>query len=138
MHGPHTGEAGSDWRLGPGPYRFSGPPSQCVGELVLINQSADKVKVYALETRPAGRSRRSAHALPATQLILSARVPPRSEARARAVLQLDSHLPPATYHAPVVSGDPQQALQMGAAATREPAGEPDAFVLREPAAAGLA
>src|SRR5690606_6363018 len=127
---PHTGEAGSDWRLGPGPYRFSGPPSQCVGELVLINQSADKVKVYALETRPAGRSRRSAHALPATQLILSARVPPRSEARARAVLQLDSHLPPGSYQAQVVCGDQKEALQIEVEEARELTVEPDAFVLR--------
>jgi len=109
-----------------------------VGELVLINQSADKVKVSALEARPAGRSRRSAHALPATQLILSARVPPRSEARARAVLQLDSHLPPGSYQAQVVCGDQKEALQIEVEEARELTVEPDAFVLRGQAGETLA
>ena len=130
MHGPHTGEAGSDWRLGPGPYRFSGPPSQCVGELVLINLSDNKVKVHALDAVPAGRSRRAANALPQTQLNLSARVPPHSEVRVRAVLQLDPHMPPGTYQAQVVSGEQKEALQIEVAEERELNVEPEELVLR--------
>ncbi len=137
MHGPHTGAAGSDWRLGPGPYQFSGPPSQCVGELELINLSDDKVKVSALETRPSGRSRRASQPLPATQLTLSARLPPHGAARVRAVLQLDPHLPPGTYQAQVISGDQQEALQIEVKEERELDVEPEEFILRGQAGESL-
>lgn len=88
MKATHTGTPGKDWFLADGQCTFSGPPRQCRGELTLINDSDDKVKIRALETRAPARKRKGMQALEPQQIRFSAQIPPHDLIRKRVNLKL--------------------------------------------------
>lgn len=105
MKATHTGTPGKDWFLADGQYTFSGPPRLCRGELTLINDSDNKVKVRILETRAPARKRKGMQALEPQQIQLSARIPPHDTVRKRVNLKLPPGTPPGLYQATIPCGD---------------------------------
>lgn len=104
MKATHTGTPGKDWFLADGQCTFSGPPRQCRGELTLINDSDDKVKVRALETRAPARKRKGMQALEPQQIRFSAQIPPHDLIRKRVNLKLPPSTPPGLYQATIPCG----------------------------------
>lgn len=119
MKATHTGEPGQDWRLGDGPYVFAGTPRRCLGELTLINESPDKVKVRALDTRSPGRTRKDWKPLSPTRVRLFARLPPHSRRTARAALELPPDTAPGRYQATLACGQQSVRLEVEVEASEE-------------------
>lgn len=67
MKSPYTGAPGTDWQLAEGPYAFSGTPGQCVGELVFVNHSDNKLKVRSLDIEAPTRHRKNCQPLGPTR-----------------------------------------------------------------------
>lgn len=105
MKATHTGSPGKDWFLADGQYTFSGPPRQCRGEITLINDSDDKVKVRTLETLAPSRKRKGMQALEPQQIRLSARIPPHDRVHKRVNLSLPPSTPPGLYQAIIPCGE---------------------------------
>lgn len=112
MKTPYTGAPGTDWQLAEGTYAFSGTPGQCVGELVFVNHSDNKLKVRSLDIETPARHRKNCHPLGPTRITLGARVAPRSEARFGGVLQLPLDTPPGHYQGSVVCGEQRTAIDV--------------------------
>jgi hypothetical protein len=104
-----TAPPGEDWRLGSGPFVFSGRPPMLVGDVELINTSEDIVKVRAIET---AASRETVEALPDLGVLrLVARIAPGASTRARGHFLVDPLTPPGTYTAELdVAGKREQAV----------------------------
>lgn len=119
MKGPHNGEPGTDWHLANGPYFFSGTPGECRGELTLVNVSDNKIKVRALVTQPPDRKRKDLGGLIPFRINLAARVPPHSEVRTQAALQLPLDTEPGHYQAIVHCGKHKAPLEIEVLPHRE-------------------
>lgn len=104
MKGTHNGTPGTDWFLADEQCHFSGPPRDCRGEITLVNDTDDKVKVRALEARPPARKRKGMLALEPQSIRLSARIPPHGKVRVRATLALPLDTPPGVYQATIHCG----------------------------------
>lgn len=102
---PHTAPAGEAWRLGPGPFIFSGVPPLCVGDIDLINESDDKVRVRRIPVVGYGDA-----ALPAglSELRVATLLPPGHRMRARAFFRVDPSTRPGTYRADLSCGNQQE------------------------------
>ena len=99
---PYTAPPGDAWRLGRGPFIFSGVPPVCAGDLELFNDSDEKVKVRAI--RVVGHEDQAVATLGLGELRVGARLTPHDRTRARAHFLLDPHTPPGTYRANLSCG----------------------------------
>lgn len=90
---PYTAPPGEAWRLGRGPFIFSGFPPLCTGDIELLNDSDQKVKVRAI---PAVGGDKSA-ALGASELRVGTSLAPRERKRVPAHFLLEPHTPPGSY-----------------------------------------
>jgi hypothetical protein len=90
---PYTAPPGEAWRLGRGPLIFSGFPPLCTGEIELLNDSDQKVKVRAI---PAA-DRDKAPTLGASELRVGASLAPRERKRVPAHFFVEPHTPPGSY-----------------------------------------
>jgi len=124
MKGAYSGSPGVDWHLAKGSCHFYGTPHECQGELTVINVSNDKVKVRALSTQKPSRQRKDALTLQPTYLALSARVPPHSETRTLASLQLPPETAPGQYQATVICGKQKLPIEVKILEHREASIEP--------------
>jgi hypothetical protein len=104
MKGPYSGQPGVDWHLAGEASTFQGSPLDCRGELHFVNQSDSKVKVRALQTQTPPRTRKDCKALIPSEIALSVRIAPHSEARVQAALRLPADTAPGLYQAIVVCG----------------------------------
>ncbi|OGB96094.1 MAG: hypothetical protein A3G35_00670 [candidate division NC10 bacterium RIFCSPLOWO2_12_FULL_66_18] len=98
----HTAPPGDAWRLGAGPFIFSGVPPMCAGDLELVNDSDEKVKVRAIPV--VGHRDRALERLGLSELRVGARLAPHDRTRVRAHFLLDPHTPPGTYTADLSCG----------------------------------
>src|SRR5262245_40717618 len=98
----HSAPPGEAWRLGQGPFIFSGVPPMCVGELDLVNQSDEKVRVRTIPV--VGHKDQAVSNLGLAELKVGARLGPRGRTRARAFFLLDPYTPPGTYTAELSCG----------------------------------
>jgi hypothetical protein len=99
---PHTAPPGDAWRLGPGPFIFSGVPPLCVGDLDLINESDEKVRVRAIPV--VGHKDQALSNLGFSELRVGTRLPPHHRTRARAFFLVNPYTPPGTYTADLSCG----------------------------------
>jgi hypothetical protein len=74
------------------PVVFRGVPPLCAGEVELVNETDEKVKVRTLDTRPA-----KAGAIQLGVVRVGARLAPRSTVRAPAVIEVAESTPPGRY-----------------------------------------
>ncbi|MGH3116971.1 MAG: hypothetical protein ACRDQ2_07620 [Gaiellales bacterium] len=93
----YTATAGEAWRLGEGPFIFSGVPPICVGELELVNHSEDKVKVRAIPV--VGHQDETVASLGLGKLRVGARLAPRDRMRVSAHFLVDPRTPSGRYTA---------------------------------------
>lgn len=120
MKGPYSGEPGIDWHISKEPLSFYGIPSECRGQLSLINKSDAKVKIRHLATQNAGeattnstnkstskstskKTKKNA-GLNASQINLFARIKPNSETCVTAELEVPHNTAPGQYQTTVVYG----------------------------------
>lgn len=104
MKGPYSGQPGTDWHLAKEFCSFEGTPLDCRGELRFVNQSDAKLKVRELLTEEPSRIRKECKALKPSEVAVSVRVAPHSEARALASLRLAPDTAPGQYQAVLVYG----------------------------------
>lgn len=104
----HAAPPRDAWRLGQGPFIFSGVPPLCVGDLELVNDSDEKVKVRAIPV--VGHEDRTVATLGLDELRVAARLAPHDRARARAHFILDSRTPPGTYAAELSWGSQREPI----------------------------
>ena len=97
MKAAYSGKAGDDWQFGEGPFEFSGPPDQCLGEIEVTNCCDRKIKIRELSLSPASRLRKGAQTLESSQLWMDARVTAGQTQRVPARLGLPPHTPPGDY-----------------------------------------
>ena len=91
----HSAPPGEAWRLGRGPFIFSGVPPMCIGNLDLVNESDQKIRV---RTIPVVGHEVHAVANPGlTELKVGTRLGPRAHSRAHTFFLLDPSTPPGTY-----------------------------------------
>jgi hypothetical protein len=128
MKGTYSGQPGIDWHLAKEACHFSGIPSECRGELTLINVSNDKVKVRALSTQKhpqKGKTQgKKVGVLQPTHIALSARIPPHSEIQSTASLNLPPDTPPGQYQATVMCGKQKAPIEIDVLAHQEVLIEP--------------
>ncbi len=105
MKGPYTTAPGEGWSLTEDTYVFSGTPQECRGELSFVNDCDHKIKIRSLTTQVSKRSRKGQSKLPATALLVNARVPAHGQCRAIAQLQLPAQTPPGHYFASIGCGE---------------------------------
>ena len=99
----YTAPPGAAWRLGKGPFLFSGTPPICSGELDLINDSDEKVKVRAIAV--AGPKERSTASPGLTEVRLAARLAPHGRTRVSAHFEVDPGTPPGRYAVELICAD---------------------------------
>jgi len=99
----HTAPPGVAWRLGPGPYVFSGSPPVLNGEIEIVNTSDEPLRVRAI---PSGGkpSRDKVEVPPLGDVRLSVRCGPRERVRAPAQMFVDLATPPGTYETTLEAG----------------------------------
>lgn len=124
MKATYSGEPGVDWHLAKEACHFSGIPSECRGELTLINVSNDKVKIRALSTQKLSPKGKNLRELQATQIALSARIRPHSEIQSKASLQLPPDTPPGQYQAALMCGTQKVPIEIDVFEHREALIEP--------------
>ncbi len=112
MKAPYSGEPEKDWQLAKGPFKFLGIPSQCVGELGLINTSSQKIKVRSLSTIGQSALKGAAEALGEVVVALRAKIPSKGSLKTQARLQIDTFTPPGVYETKVVCGKQQELVQV--------------------------
>jgi len=98
----HTAPPGDAWRLGAGPFIFTGAPPLCAGHLDLVNDSEEKVKVRGIPV--VGHRDRALEGFGLGELRVGARLAPRDRTRVRAHFILDLRTPPGTYTADLSCG----------------------------------
>ena len=99
---PHTAPPGDAWRLGKGPFIFSGVPPLCVGAIDLINESDEKVRVRRIPV--VGHKNEALSSLGLDELRVTTPLPPRRRTRARALFRVEPYTPPGTYTADLSCG----------------------------------
>lgn len=104
MKEPYSGQPGTDWHLSKEFSSFEGTPLDCQGELRFVNQSDAKVKIRTLQTEVPSRTRKECKALKPSEVSVSVRLPPHSEASVLASLQLPPDTPPGLYQSVLVYG----------------------------------
>ena len=104
MKGPYSGEPGIDWHLSEEPAIFYGIPSECRGQLKLINTSGAKVKIRSLATDAPTKKRKSTPSLKPSKINLFARIKANSEACVTAELELPHGTAPGQYQASIPCG----------------------------------
>lgn len=125
---PYTALPGDKWRLGRGPFIFSGVPPVCTGEIELFNDSEEKLKV---RTIPAiGHDDERAVAFGLGEVRLGAQLPPQGHTYARARFVLDVRTPPGTYIADLVCGEQRERVVVHVFEKLNLWVEPDAIQLR--------
>lgn len=92
-----------DLRLGSGPFIFEGSPPRCVGEIVLINASAEPVKIRSITATRA--SEKGASSPVPMRLDIGAVLPPRESVRTQAYFEIDPLTPPGSYNVNLSIGD---------------------------------
>jgi hypothetical protein len=102
----YTAPPGEAWRLGEGPFVFSGVPPICSGELELVNESDEKVKVRAMPV--VGLQHEAVAQLGLGEVRMAARLMPHDRTRARAFFLLDPGTPPDTYTAEILCADQRE------------------------------
>ncbi len=100
---PYSAPPGEAWRLGEGPFIFSGLPPLCVGAIDLINESDEKVRVRRIPVL--GHKDEALSSLGLDELRVATPLPPRQRTRARAFFRVDPYTPPGTYTADLSCGD---------------------------------
>src|SRR5918992_514960 len=90
---PYTAPPGEAWRLGRGPFIFSGFPPVCTGEIELLNDSDEKVKIRSIALLGGETSR----ALGAAELRVGASLAPRERKRVPAHFFLEPHTAPGSH-----------------------------------------
>jgi hypothetical protein len=104
----YTAPPEEGWRLGPGPFIFSGVPPLCVGDVDLINESDDKVRVRRIPV--VGHMEQKVSSLGLGEVRVATPLLPRRRTRARAFFRVDPFMPPGTYKADLSSGGQQEAV----------------------------
>lgn len=112
MKAAYSGKAGDDWLFGEGPFEFSGPPDQCLGEIEVTNCCDRKVKIRELALSPASRVRKGAQTLETGQLRMDARVTAGHTRRLPARLDLPPQTPPGDYDVVVQLGKKRRQLRV--------------------------
>lgn len=102
----YTAPPGEAWRLGKGPFIFSGVPPICTGVLELVNQSDEKVKVRAIPVTGLRDEALTTNGLGEAKV--GARLAPHDRTRATAHFLLDPRTPPGTYAAELVCADQRE------------------------------
>lgn len=102
----YTAPPGDAWRLGRGPFIFSGVPPLCTGDLELVNDSDEKVKVRAIEV--VGHEDQAVATLGLGELRVGARLAPHDRTRAHAHFLLDPRTPPGSYRANLSCGSQRE------------------------------
>lgn len=100
---PNAAPPGEGWRLGPGPFIFSGVPPMCLGEVDLVNESTEKVRLRRIPV--VGHKHESLPGLGLAELRVLTPLPPQHRTRARAFFRVDPFTPPGTYRADLSCGD---------------------------------
>ena len=100
---PYSAPPGEAWRLGEGPFIFSGLPPLCIGAIDLINETDEKVRVRRIPVL--GRKGDALASLGLDELRVAVSLPPRRRTRARAFFRVDPYTPPGTYTADLSCGD---------------------------------
>ena len=96
------------WRLDRGPFIFSGVPPMCVGDVDLINDSDEKVKVKAISV--VGDEVRALGSTGLSELRIGARLAPQQRTRTRAHFLIDPHTPPGAYSAELCCGSQRERI----------------------------
>jgi hypothetical protein len=99
---PHTAPPGEAWRLGRGPFIFSGVPPLCVGAIDLINESDEKVRVRRIPV--VGPKYEALSSLGLHELRVASALPPHQRMKARAFFRVAPYTPPGTYTADLSCG----------------------------------
>jgi hypothetical protein len=99
---------GEAWRLGQGPFIFSGAPPLCVGAIDLINDSDEKVRVRRIPV--VGHNDEASSSLGLSELRVTTPLLPHQRTRARAFFRLHPYTPPGTYTAHLTCGSQQEAV----------------------------
>ena len=107
MKAMYSAPPGKAWRLGKGPFIFSGMPPACTGELELINTSEEKVKVRAI---PAIHKKEDPAAGVLSEVQLGASIAPRGRVRVPAHFRLDPCTPAGTYKTTLSCGKQREAV----------------------------
>ncbi|WP_020405577.1 hypothetical protein [Hahella ganghwensis] len=112
MKTAYTGEPGHDWQLGKGPFRFTGKPGECTGELTFANHSDDKIKIRQLNLEAVSDKRRKTPTLTSAVLSMQLRLPPQSTSSTQALLTLDPATPPGNYEVRLTCGKQSEIIQV--------------------------
>jgi hypothetical protein len=102
---PYSDPPGEAWRLGQGPFIFSGVPPLCVGAVDLINDSDEKVRVRRIPV--VGHKDQASSSLGLNELRVTTPLLPHQRTRARAFFRLHPYTPPGTYTAHLSCGSQQ-------------------------------
>jgi hypothetical protein len=98
---PYTAPPGAAWRLGRGPFIFSGVPPLCTGEIELLSASHDKVKIRSIAV--VGRDK--SPLLGAGDLRVGTALAPGERKRVAAHLLVEPHTAPGSYTVDLSCGD---------------------------------
>ena len=101
---PYTAPPEEAWRLGQGPFIFSGVPPMCTGDIELVNDSDQKVKVRAIPV--VGRDKVAT--LGAGELRVAASLAPHERKRVPAHFVLEPYTPPGSYTVDLCCGDQRE------------------------------
>lgn len=115
------------WRLGSGPFVFSGVPPVCSGEIEVINSSDEKVKVRAV---PTTQRKGTAGASGLQELRLVASLAPRSKATVQAHFPIDPTTPAGTYRIKLSCGKQRESAVIHVFENRSYELSPPRIVLR--------
>jgi hypothetical protein len=98
---PYTAPPGAAWRLGRGPFIFSGFPPLCTGEIELLSASDEKVKIRSIAV--VGRDQ--SPVLGAGDLRVGIALAPRERKRVSAHFVVEPHTAPGSYTVDLSCGD---------------------------------
>jgi len=101
MKAMHSAPPEKAWRLGKGPFIFSGIPPVCNGMVELINLSDEKVKVRSL---PALSKKGTAPSGFLDEAQVGVTLAPQSRVRVAACFDIDPHTPGGTYNTTLSCG----------------------------------
>jgi hypothetical protein len=101
---PYTAPPGEAWRIGRGPYIFSGFPPLCTGDIELFNDSDEKVKIRSIPVLGRDKS----PALGAAELRVGTTLAPRERKRVPAHFVLEPHAAPGSYTVDLSCGDQKE------------------------------
>jgi hypothetical protein len=105
-----TAPRDDQWRLGPGPFLFSGVPPMCMGSVDLINDSDEKIRIRRIPVVGYEHEDDAVRRLGLSELRVAALLAPQHRTRARAFFRLDPSTPPGTYEASLSRGEQSERI----------------------------